>query len=53
MNAFSSAALDVVVDGPVGPANSPFVLLGVAVFGFTVVMWVWVRRRSSRGDGDS
>jgi hypothetical protein len=53
MNAYLRAALDIVADGPLGPEDKPFVILAVAAFGFSVVMWVWVRRRSSRGDGGS
>ena len=34
---------------PLGPENDPLLILAVAAFGFAVVMWVWVRRRSGRG----
>jgi hypothetical protein len=38
---------------PPGLENDPLAILAVAAFGFAVVMWVWVRRRSGRGDDRS
>lgn len=48
-------SIDVVLPdvAPPGSADDPIAILAIAVFGFAVVMWVWVRRRSGRGGNGS